>query len=162
MKLSSKTRYATMAMMHLALYNKHAEVVSLSDISHALDLSPSYLEQLFSSLRGADLICGVRGPGGGYRLARRSDKISIAEIVAAVDGDFLYGACVDRGTGQQPTAQSLWEELSIRMEGFLQGVMLADLTGQPKSQVTVVHQNIMAGHIHTMFPTRLSLSAQFI
>ena len=95
MKLTAKGRYAVTAMMDLALQTKACMEsnqkngdefrVVLTDIADRQHISLSYLEQLFSNLRKANLVNAVRGPGGGYSLAKNSHEISVAEILAAVD-----------------------------------------------------------------------------
>ena len=82
MKLSTKGRYGVTAMMDLAIHD-NAGPVTLADISQCQGISLSYLEQLFSKLRKANLVEGVRGPGGGYRLSRPAEEINIAEIISA-------------------------------------------------------------------------------
>src|SRR5919206_2519031 len=88
MHLSTRGRYAVMAMVDLASRDPSVSVadpVCLADIAERQQLSQSYLEQLFAKLRRADLVSSARGPGGGYRLARPAGQIAIADIVAAVD-----------------------------------------------------------------------------
>ncbi|MEA2739376.1 MAG: Rrf2 family transcriptional regulator, iron-sulfur cluster assembly transcription factor [Acetobacteraceae bacterium] len=88
MQLSTKGRYAVMAMVDLALREvpgHPAELICVADIAQRQQLSQSYLEQLFGKLRRANLVRSARGPGGGYRLARPPAEIAIADIVAAVD-----------------------------------------------------------------------------
>ncbi|MCK4708936.1 MAG: Rrf2 family transcriptional regulator, partial [Gammaproteobacteria bacterium] len=84
MRLSTKGRYGVTAMMDLAIHD-NAGPVTLADISQCQGISLSYLEQLFSKLRKHGLVDGVRGPGGGYKLARPADSITVAEIIMAVD-----------------------------------------------------------------------------
>src|SRR6185437_16016816 len=89
MRLSTKGRYAVMAMADLAGHAAEAEVqarpVALADIAERQDISLSYLEQLFAKLRRGGLVTSVRGPGGGYRLSRPSSELRIADIIVAVD-----------------------------------------------------------------------------
>ena len=82
MRLSTKGRYSVTAMLDLAIHDK-AGPVTLADISQCQGISLSYLEQLFSRLRKGGLVKGVRGPGGGYRLAKPASEINIAEIIHA-------------------------------------------------------------------------------
>jgi len=96
MRLSTKGRYAVTAMMDLAIYGS-AGPVTLADISQCQDISLSYLEQLFAKLRKAKLVEGVRGPGGGYRLGRQASKISVAEIISAVDEKLDMTQCHGEG-----------------------------------------------------------------
>ena len=92
MKLSTKGRYAVMAMVDLARHAQ-AKPVSLSDIATRQEISLSYLEQLFARLRRAGLVKSVRGPGGGYRLACDKSMIPVAKIIAAVDEELQFTRC---------------------------------------------------------------------
>ena len=84
MRLTTKGRYAVTAMLDLGFHSR-VKPVTLTEIATRQTISVSYLEQLFSRLRRADLVVGVRGPGGGYKLSREAVEISIAEIILAVD-----------------------------------------------------------------------------
>ena len=84
MRLTSKGRYAVTAMLDLAFHSQ-IKPVTLTDIAARQTISLSYLEQLFSRLRRANMIKGFRGPGGGYTLAGKASDINIADIIAAVD-----------------------------------------------------------------------------
>ncbi len=128
MKLSTKGRYAVTAMLDLALNSNPSTRVTLADISEFQGISLSYLEQLFARLRKAKLVKGTRGPGGGYRLGKSADEISIADIISAID---------DRPTKQKHTSLSpdskhvgteeLWAELSYDIFEFLDQITLATL-----------------------------------
>src|SRR6185437_16229523 len=85
MRLSTKGRYAVMAMADLAKRGQDDRAVTLADIARRQDISLPYLEQLFARLRRSGLVKSVRGPGGGYRLARTAAEMAVAEIVTAVD-----------------------------------------------------------------------------
>jgi Rrf2 family iron-sulfur cluster assembly transcriptional regulator len=133
MKLSTKGRYAVMAMADLARHASDAAPVPLSDISIRQGISLSYLEQLFSKLRRGGLVSGVRGPGGGYRLARAAADTRIADIIVAVDEPIKATRC-HPGTAQGCLANAqrclthdLWEELGRQIEVFLESVTLADV-----------------------------------
>jgi len=132
MKLSTKGRYAMIALTDLA--GQGAErLVSLSEIAERQDISLAYLEQLFVKLRRAEIVESVRGPGGGYRLARPIDQIRVAEVLAAVDEtmDALRrGAGASggfKGTREQQLADRLWEQLSANVYVFLHQTRLADV-----------------------------------
>ncbi len=84
MKLSTKGQYAIKAMMNLAI-NVNSSPLTLTEISSSQTISLSYIEQLFSKLRSSGLVQGVRGPGGGYRLGKAPDQISIADIIFAIE-----------------------------------------------------------------------------
>jgi Rrf2 family iron-sulfur cluster assembly transcriptional regulator len=122
MKLSTKSHYAVTSMMDLALRQRRGPV-TLADIAAVQGVSLSYLEQLFARLRGASLVRGVRGPGGGYRLARGAEEISVAEIVDAI-GESPVPSTFEGG--KPPQAELLWAQLSREIHAFLAGISLAD------------------------------------
>ncbi len=92
MKLGSKARYAVMAMVDLARQSG-GEPVALAAIAERQEISLAYLEQLFARLRRAGLVLSARGPGGGFRLARRADDIRVAEVIAAVEEEMRATRC---------------------------------------------------------------------
>jgi Rrf2 family iron-sulfur cluster assembly transcriptional regulator len=131
-KLSTKGRYAVMAMVDLARHAQ-AKPVSLSDIATRQEISLSYLEQLFARLRRAGLVKSVRGPGGGYRLAHSSAETRVAAIILAVDEPITATRCTEMGaTGcradrSKCLTHDLWEELGNQIHQFLSSVSLADV-----------------------------------
>ena len=132
MKLSTKGRYAIIALTDLAIA-KPAELTSLAEIAGRQDISLAYLEQLFVRLRRAGLVDSVRGPGGGYRLARTPETIRIAEILEAVDetvSAMHIGAGASGGVSgsrAQTLSNRLWESLSAHVYVFLHNHTLADV-----------------------------------
>lgn len=131
MRLSTKGRYAVTAMIDLALHQEE-RLVSLAEISEVQEISLSYLEQLFSRLRKYEIVEGVRGPGGGYRLAREADDITIADIINAVDEKLDATRCEGHENcqgGRKCLTHELWFELSQRIYGFLHDLTLADVVG---------------------------------
>jgi Rrf2 family iron-sulfur cluster assembly transcriptional regulator len=132
MKLSTKGRYAMIALTDLAGQGP-ARLVSLSEIAERQDISLAYLEQLFVKLRRAELVESVRGPGGGYRLARPVEEIRISEILAAVDETMdalTRGAGASGGSGgtrEQLLADKLWEQLSANVYVLLHQTRLGDV-----------------------------------
>ena len=134
MKLSTKGRYAMVALADLALQPSDG-LTSLSEISERQDISLPYLEQLFVKLRRAELVESVRGPGGGYRLARAASDIRVAEVLAAVDetvsamhtGAGASGGA--SGTKAQSLTNRLWEGLSAHVYVFLHQTRLSDVIG---------------------------------
>ncbi len=129
MRLSTKGRYAVTAMIDLALH-QNKRLVSLAEISEVQDISLSYLEQLFSKLRRYNIVEGVRGPGGGYRLARDASDISIADIINAVDEKLDATRCSGHENcqgGRKCLTHELWFDLSQRIYGFLHEMSLADV-----------------------------------
>lgn len=136
MRLTSKGRYAVTAMLDVALHSGTGPV-SLADISERQGISLSYLEQLFARLRKRELVNSVRGPGGGYRLGREDSAISVAQVIAAVDESVDATKCQGKGdcqSGSQCLTHSLWCGLSERIESFLNGITLAELTQQSDVQ----------------------------
>lgn len=128
MKLSTKARYAITAMMELAL-NENKKPITLADISEYQKISLSYLEQLFAKLRAKGLVRGVRGPGGGYHLAKSAADLSIASIVAAINDEKSkhdVDMVIEQGS-EQEVLESMWDNLSQKMYDFLQGISLQDL-----------------------------------
>ncbi len=141
MRLSTRGRYAVMAMAELAARQRGGGIactsetpVSLADIAAAQQLSLAYLEQLFGRLRRAELVASARGPGGGYRLARAPQLIAVAEIVEAVDEPIHATRCEEGGPGcldgSKCLTHDLWAELSEQIRLFLLGVTLADVVAK--------------------------------
>jgi Rrf2 family iron-sulfur cluster assembly transcriptional regulator len=140
MRLSTRGRYAVMAMVELAARQGSQAPgcgtrpqVSLAEIAQAQRLSLAYLEQLFGPLRRAGLVASARGPGGGYRLARDPARISISEVVLAVDEPIQATRCEEGGpgclAGQRCLTHDLWAELGDQIRLFLEGMTLADVIG---------------------------------
>ena len=133
MRLSTKGRYAVMAMADLCGNEAGGKAVALADISERQDISLSYLEQLFAKLRRGGLVTSVRGPGGGYRLSRASTDLRIADIIVAVDEPIAATRCKpgsSKGctkTGARCVTHDLWEELGQQIHVFLSSVSLADV-----------------------------------
>jgi Rrf2 family iron-sulfur cluster assembly transcriptional regulator len=124
MKLTSKSEYAILAMLELALHDGDRPL-PLIDIAVRHRVSPSYLELLFARLRRAGLLHSRRGPRGGFALARSADRISVGEIVALID-DQKDRSARDGVTAANPTTR-LWRGLSSEIQGFLEGLSLGDL-----------------------------------
>jgi Rrf2 family iron-sulfur cluster assembly transcriptional regulator len=139
MRLSTKGRYAVMAMVDLARRDTEAvRAVALADIAARQEISLSYLEQLFARLRRRGLVKSARGPGGGYRLAKGAHETSIADIVHAVDEPLRATRCnVGKGCmikGERCLTHDLWADLGERIEDYLASVSLADVaTGRLSS-----------------------------
>lgn len=133
MRLSTKGRYAVMAMADLARrQDEPCRAVALSDIATRQEISLSYLEQLFARLRRRGLVQSARGPGGGYRLSRSAAETSIADIVHAVDEPIRAVRCAAAGKGcmlkgERCLTHDLWEDLGQHIEGYLASVSLADV-----------------------------------
>jgi len=133
MRLSTKGRYAVMAMADLA-QREGERAVSLADIAVRQEISLSYLEQLFARLRRRGLVKSSRGPGGGYRLARGPEATNIADIVLAVDEPLRATRCGGQGSrrgcmmkGERCLTHDLWEQMGERIHEYLASVTLADV-----------------------------------
>jgi Rrf2 family iron-sulfur cluster assembly transcriptional regulator len=129
MRLTTKGRYAVTAMLDLALHHEQGPI-RLAGISDRQGISLSYLEQLFAQLRRRELVKSVRGPGGGYHLGRQASKISVAEVIAAVNEDTDTTRCGGAGDcqdGEICLTHHLWMDLSEQVRDFLQSITLGDL-----------------------------------
>ena len=132
MKLSTKGRYAVMAMVDLAS-RSDGRPVALADIAERQEISLSYLEQLFAKLRRGGLVRSVRGPGGGYLLSRETADMRISDIIMAVDEPIRATRCspgVARGCHSDKSrclTHDLWEELGNQIHLYLSAVSLADV-----------------------------------
>jgi Rrf2 family iron-sulfur cluster assembly transcriptional regulator len=136
MRLSTKGRYAVMAMADLARRQDAADAggraVALAEIATRQEISLSYLEQLFARLRRRGLVQSSRGPGGGYRLTRTAAETNIAEIVLAVDEPLRATRCSAKGKGcmlkgEKCLTHDLWEEMGRQIHGYLASVSLDDV-----------------------------------
>ena len=131
MQLSTKGRYAVMAMTELA-GQQTDRALSLAAIAERQQISRPYLEQLFARLRREGLVRSVRGPGGGYRLARPASELSVADVVTAVDEELRATRCKGEGPGCMPggarcLTHDLWVETGRQLHAYLAGVTLADV-----------------------------------
>ena len=137
MRLSTKGRYAVMAMADLASREGRAGPVSLGEIAESQEISLSYLEQLFAKLRKGGLVASVRGPGGGYRLSRPASELRVADIIVAVDEPISATRCKAgspkgcTGTAARCLTHDLWEELGRQIHVFLSSVSLAGGRAHP-------------------------------
>lgn len=126
MRLTTKTRYGVMAMLDLAIHYDRGPI-SLTEVAERQSVSLSYLEQLFARLRKNGLVQGIRGPGGGYMLARKAQEITIAEIVAAIDETVVRSARTLAGDELIWRPSQLWRELTRNIHDFLDSITLARL-----------------------------------
>ncbi|KKB62537.1 Rrf2 family transcriptional regulator [Robbsia andropogonis] len=136
MRLTTKGRFAVTAMIDLALRQDQGPV-TLAGISQRQKISLSYLEQLFGKLRRHEIVESVRGPGGGYNLARRAADVSVADIIIAVDEPIDATQCGGKGEcegAKQPSGHcmthELWSTLNRKMVEYLDSVSLQDLVDQ--------------------------------
>jgi Rrf2 family iron-sulfur cluster assembly transcriptional regulator len=140
MRLTTKGRFAVTAMLDLALQNEH-KPVTLAGISERQAISLSYLEQLFSRLRRNGLVKSVRGPGGGYRIARNPAEISVSEIISAVDELIDATQCGGQENchdDRRCMTHDLWASLNGKILEYLSGVSLADLVASQREGKKII------------------------
>lgn len=157
MRLTTKGRYAVTAMLDLA-YHSNQEPVALSEIADRQTISLSYLEQLFASLRKAGIVTGVRGPGGGYRLGREAESISVSDIITAVNevlDSTRCGGAANCQNNQPCLTHFLWLDLSQQIHQYLSGISLQDLIEQDYVR-SVADRQAMQARLDTTFPTRIA------
>lgn len=151
MRLTTKGRFAVTAMLDLALYEAD-KPVTLAGISERQSISLSYLEQLFSRLRRQGLVTSVRGPGGGYRLAKPQQAISVSDIIAAVDELIDATQCGGHENCKEDgrcMTHDLWSSLNAKILDYLSGITLADMVQSqrqacPDSTVTFSPRKLSA------------------
>jgi len=162
-RLTTKGRYAVTAMLDLA-FHSDIKPVTLTDIAARQTISLSYLEQLFSRLRRANMVKGIRGPGGGYTLADSADKINIADIIAAVDEPIDATKCGGEANCQKEQAcltHDLWMGLSDQIRAYLKDITLAQLLEKHHVQTVAKRQDqdaeqVIEIHRHTELLSSLS------
>jgi Rrf2 family iron-sulfur cluster assembly transcriptional regulator len=140
MRLTTKGRFAVTAMLDLAMHGGKRPV-TLAGISQRQSISLSYLEQLFGRLRRHALVESVRGPGGGYTLARGLDEMSVADIIMAVDEPLDATQCGGKENckdEQRCMTHDLWATLNEKMYEYLHSVKLSDLVAQQASRAESV------------------------
>jgi Rrf2 family iron-sulfur cluster assembly transcriptional regulator len=135
-KVSTRGDYASRALLSLALHDAPAIPTSVRDIAERTGLPQPYLEQILLALKGAGLVRSKRGVGGGYVLARPPDKITLAQIVSAVDGPIVAGEFGEPHTGGacnhegQCVLLAFWAEVGEKMREHLQSFTLADMVSK--------------------------------
>ena len=133
MKISTRARYAVMAMVDLAQYNGEFTASTLTAISERQGLSLAYLEQIFLKLRRGGMVVSVRGPGGGYLLSKKSEETYIYDIIKAVEVPIRATRCKGgahvgcQTAGAQCMTHSLWAGLEEVVEKFLKNTSLSDV-----------------------------------
>jgi Rrf2 family iron-sulfur cluster assembly transcriptional regulator len=131
--LTTKGRYAVMAMVDLTYYSENVKAVALHEISSRQDITVNYLEQLFSKLKKQQLVESLKGPGGGYSLSRAAKDISILEIILAVDESIKITRCenIDKGclvsNHKICFTHALWDGLGKQISGYLSSISLQDV-----------------------------------
>jgi len=131
MKLTTKGRYAVLALTELALAKENS-LVKITEIAVRQNISSTYLEQILLLLKNSDLIIGVRGPNGGYKLSTSPENIMISDIVNIVEGRMEAKGCVSKlgsctGVSGRCLTHDLWDELSRHIELFLGQISLKDI-----------------------------------
>src|ERR1051326_6458618 len=148
MRLTTKGRFAVTAMIDVAMHKGHGPV-TLAGVAERQKISLSYLEQLFGKLRRAGLVDSVRGPGGGYNLARTSEGVSVADIITAVDEPIDATQCGGKENCQDDKrcmTHELWASLNTHIFTFLSSVTLEQLVRQQdKSDVAVLQDHRASG-----------------
>jgi Rrf2 family iron-sulfur cluster assembly transcriptional regulator len=135
MRISSKSRYATIALLDIAARPEDFPV-TLADISKNQDISVSYLEQIFAKLRRTGLVTAARGPGGGYKLSRPAESITIAEIIDVFAGhEDASVESLSEGEEKSSNAKEMWRRLSHDMHDYLNGVTLAQFINHPATLI---------------------------
>lgn len=134
MKITTRGRYAVMALVSLAAASR-GNPVSLRDIARQEEMSEQYLQQLFARLRRRGLVRSVRGPGGGFILARRPSEITIGEIIRSAEGKEPRIGCRRSGRRcgmiDRCRTQNMWETLESRIEEFLDSMTIENLFARP-------------------------------
>jgi len=138
MRLSTKAQYAVRAMVSLSLHHEEGPV-SIKDISAREAISLPYLEQLFVKLRRGEIVTSVRGPGGGYRLARPADEIRVDQIIDSVEETLVPVSCMDADGScqcdEQCVTHTVWQGLGERIRSFLSSITLEDLTREAREKI---------------------------
>ena len=140
MRLTTKGRFAVTAMIDVAMQSTKGPT-TLAGVSDRQKISLSYLEQLFGKLRRSGLVESVRGPGGGYRLARAPDTVSVADVIVAVDEPIDATQCGGRENcldDKRCMTHELWTALNGHIFTFLRSVTLAELVRQQQQKAEVV------------------------
>ncbi len=159
MKLTSKGRYAVTAMLDVALHSRRGPV-PLADISERQEISLSYLEQLFARLRREELVTSVRGPGGGYKLGRDAREIAVGEVIRAVDESVDATRCAGHGDcqgGERCLTHSLWQDLSERIQVFLNDISLGELMEQ-RDVLEVAGRQDKTKHLNNIAVNEIDIS----
>ncbi|MHB1134674.1 MAG: RrF2 family transcriptional regulator [Chloroflexota bacterium] len=137
MRISTRTRYATRALLELALRDGEG-TISLQQIAASQEISPKYLEALFSALRSAGLVQSVRGSQGGYKLARPAHLISLRDVYVVFEGDEAFVACTEKPgechRAADCVAREVWCDLSRQTMKILQATTLAALAERTRER----------------------------
>ena len=138
MQLSTRTRYGCRAMVELAL-NRENGVMSLNEIANRQEISVKYLGQIFPSLKAAGLVRSIRGPKGGYVLARDPSAICVSDIVHVLEGSLAPVECLDAPElcerAECCATRDVWKQLGDRMEDVLRSTSLSDLAQSQRGKL---------------------------
>jgi Rrf2 family iron-sulfur cluster assembly transcriptional regulator len=142
MRLSTKAQYAVRALVDLSLHSD-GRPVTLREIARREEIPLNYLEQLFYRLKKGGIVASVRGPGGGYVLARESSTIRVSEIVITVEEPLNPVACLDGEAGScakvsRCITHNVWKGLGERIKAFLDAISLAELTLEAREKFPAV------------------------
>ena len=154
MRLTTKGRFAVTAMIDVAIHSTTGPA-TLAGVSERQKISLSYLEQLFGKLRRSGLVESVRGPGGGYHLARLPETVTVADVIVAVDEPIDTTQCGGQENckdDRRCMTHELWSSLNERILEYLQSVTLADLVRQQQQKAAVV---VLQDHRQTPGATRV-------
>jgi len=146
MRLTTKGRFAVTAMVDLAMRQGRGPV-TLAGISERQRISLSYLEQLFGKLRRAGVVSSVRGPGGGYNLAQPAQRVTVADLIVAVDEPLDATHCGGKENcldDKRCMTHDLWARLNEKMYDYLASVTLADLVAHQHGKQVAVLQDLRA------------------
>ena len=139
MKLTTKGRYAIIAMVDVAMHAQSVPI-NLRKISTRQNISLSYLEQLFSKLKNNSIVKSVRGPGGGYILSRPSHSINLLEIITAVDENIdqtQCGGAKNCNSNKPCLTHTLWINLTIKINDHLKNILLSDLVKSTRKEFSI-------------------------
>jgi Rrf2 family iron-sulfur cluster assembly transcriptional regulator len=155
MKLSTQGQHAIMAMLALAIHDDEG-AVRLGDLATQQGISLSYLEQIFARLRSEGLVEGIRGPGGGYRLSRHADEITLADIILAAEDEPVTERRPRHSTDAlgQHLVQQMWADLSGQFRQFMEDITLDSLMDGHKLPRKSYQMGETASLIAHMFPAR--------
>lgn len=137
MKISSKGRYGLIAMLDLAIHSRELHI-SLNSIAQRQGVSASYLEQVFSMLRKAGLISSIKGAQGGYSLSAKPDKISVGDILRALEGELTVTDQQEQGINsiQDCVRIRVWDQLNQHINDFVDSITLEDLVNEYNKQLS--------------------------
>lgn len=137
MKISSKGRYGLIAMLDLAIHSRELHI-SLNSIAQRQGVSASYLEQVFSMLRKAGLISSIKGAQGGYSLNTKPDKISVGDILRALEGELTVTDQQEQGINsiQDCVRIRVWDQLNQHINDFVDSITLEDLVNEYNKQLS--------------------------